>query len=69
MACADTKIEEARETVRRALQAADNGNQAGEEAVLAMAAAYDLLAALKWSFMGAGNIAHMSAAIAKASGQ
>lgn len=43
----DTKIEAAREEVRRALHAADNGNQAGEDAVVAMAAAGDLLEALK----------------------
>lgn len=39
MACADTKIEEARETVRAALQGADCGCACGEDRVVAMAAA------------------------------
>jgi hypothetical protein len=43
----DAKIEDARETVRRALRAADNGNQAGEDAVVAMAAAGEMLKAAK----------------------
>lgn len=46
MACADTKIEEAREVVRRALQAADSGNQAGEIAVLRMSATLQAAAAM-----------------------
>lgn len=47
MPCPDTRLEEARDVVRRALAAADNANAAGEEAVLRMAASEETLAALK----------------------
>lgn len=39
----DAQIEAARDVVRAALAAADNGNHAGEQAVLRMAASDDLL--------------------------